>query len=124
MADANYPNFADKHAGEAIFSPGDVVAGLEEDRGLIAPDAVILTYQRSLLEELEARGVQPTGGYPGLGRSLWFAPGGSRKIAVVGGFGIGAPAAATVLEELIAFGAGKFISIGAGRLPATAVRLW
>jgi hypothetical protein len=69
MADASYPNFADKHAGEAIFSPGDVVAGLEEDRGLIAPDAVILTYQRSLLEELAARGVHPTGGYPGLWRS-------------------------------------------------------
>jgi uridine phosphorylase len=31
---------------------------------------------------------------------------------VVGGFGIGAPAAATVLEELIALGVREFISIG------------
>jgi uridine phosphorylase len=113
MAGAKYPNFAGKHERDAIFSPGDVVARYKEDRELVAPDAVILTYQRSLLDALEARGVQPAGGYPGLWRSLWFLPGGTRKIAVVGGFGIGAPAAATVLEELVAFGTKEFISIGA-----------
>jgi uridine phosphorylase len=35
-----------------------------------------------------------------------------RKIGLVGRFGIGAPAAATVLEELIAVGVQEFISIG------------
>jgi uridine phosphorylase len=43
---------------------------------------------------------------------LWFADSGARNIALAGGFGIGAPAAATVLEELIALGAREFISIG------------
>jgi uridine phosphorylase len=112
MEGARYPNFANKHEHEAIFSPGEVVARLNGDGHLTVPDAVILTYQPSLLHELEARGVQPTRGYPGPWRSLWFTGSGTRKIAVVGGFGIGAPAAVTVLEELIALGTREFISIG------------
>jgi uridine phosphorylase len=79
----------------------------------VPPDAVILTYQQSLLDELRARGAQPTTGYPSPWSSLWFTGSGARTIAVVGGFGIGASAATTVLEELIALGAREFISIGA-----------
>jgi uridine phosphorylase len=113
MPAASYPNFAGKHGHEAIFSPAEVVASLTANGPVLAPDAVILTYQPFLLDELRKRGMQPTTGYPGPWRSLWFADGGARTIAVVGGFGIGAPAAATVLEELIALGAREFISIGA-----------
>lgn len=61
---ASYPNFAGKHGHEAIFSPAEVVANLTTNGALPAPDAVILTYQRFLLDELRARGVQPTTGYP------------------------------------------------------------
>jgi uridine phosphorylase len=96
-----------------LFSPADVVASLTANGPVPAPDAVILTYQPFLLDELRNRGVQPATGYPGPWRSLWFTGGGAPAIAVVGGFGIGAPAAATVLEELIALGAREFISIGA-----------
>jgi uridine phosphorylase len=113
MQAARYPNFEGKHGQEAIFSPADVVAGLRADGSVRAPDAVILTYQQTLLDELQARGVQPARGYPAPWRSLWFADSGARNIAVAGGFGIGAPAAVTVLEELIALGAREFISIGA-----------
>ena len=112
MPAARYPNFKDKHGQEAVFSPAEVVASLAANGSVAAPDAVILTYQQSLLDELQARGVQPTGGYPAPWRSLWFTDRGPRDIAVAGGFGIGAPAAVTVLEELIAFGAREFISIG------------
>jgi uridine phosphorylase len=107
-----YPNFAGKHEHEAIFSPAEVVASLTANGSVPVPDAVILTYQPFLLDELNARGVQPTAGYPGPWRSLWFTGGGARTVAVVGGFGIGAPAATTVLEELVALGAREFISIG------------
>jgi uridine phosphorylase len=113
MPAASYPSFAGKHGHEAIFSPAEVVASLTTNGPVPAPDAVILTYQHFLLDELRERGVQPTTGYPGPWRSLWFTGSGSRTIAVVGGFGIGAPAATTVLEELIALGAREFISIGA-----------
>ena len=113
MPAASYPNFAGKHGHEAIFSPAAVVADLAASGAVPAPDAVVLTYQPFLLDELRARGVQPATGYPGPWRSLWFTGRGTRTIAVVGGFGIGAPAAATVLEDLIALGAREFISIGA-----------
>jgi uridine phosphorylase len=112
MPAASYPNFAGKHGHEAVFSPAEVVAGLTANGSVLAPDAVVLTYQPFLLDELRARGVQPATGYPGPWRSLWFTGGGACTIAVVGGFGIGAPAATTVLEELIALGAREFISIG------------
>jgi uridine phosphorylase len=107
--DARYPNFAGKHDQEAVVSPADPAVR----PGLPVPDAVILTYQPTLLDELRARGVRPVTGYPGPWRSLWFTGGGPRTVAVTGGFGIGAPAAAVVLEELIALGAREFISIGA-----------
>jgi len=113
MPAASYPNFAGKHGHEAIFSPAEVVASLMANGPVPGPDAVILTYQQFLLDELRERGVQPATAYPGPWRSLWFTGGGARTIAVVGGFGIGAPAATTVLEELIALGAREFISIGA-----------
>jgi uridine phosphorylase len=112
VAAAGYPNFPGKHQHEAIFSPAEVVARVREDAGVAAPDAVILTYEPGLIDELEARGVRPTGGYPGPWRFLWFARTGARRIAVAGRFGIGAPAAVVVLEELIALGAREFISIG------------
>lgn len=102
-----------KHGHAAIFSPAEVVASLAAKSTVLAPDAVILTYQPFLLDELRARGVQPATGYPAPWGSLWFTGSGARTIAVVGGFGIGAPAATTVLEELIALGAREFISIGA-----------
>jgi hypothetical protein len=66
MPRAPYPNFEGKHGQEAIFSPAEVVASLAAD-GPAAPDAAILTYQQSLLDELQARGVPPTGGYPARG---------------------------------------------------------
>jgi len=113
MAVARYPNFEGKHAHEAIFSPDEVVASLRASGTVAVPDAVVLTYQQSLLDELDARGIQPTGGYPDPCRSLWFATARTPKIAVAGGFGIGAPAATAVLEALIALGAREFISIGA-----------
>jgi uridine phosphorylase len=113
MPAASYPNFADKHEHEAIFSPAEVVADLRANGQVPIPDAVVLTYQPFLLDELQARGVQPITGYPGPWRSLWITGTGDRTIAVTGGFGIGAPAAVTVLEELIALGAREFVSIGA-----------
>ncbi|HJY65459.1 MAG TPA: hypothetical protein VJ254_01925, partial [Streptosporangiaceae bacterium] len=76
-----------KHGHAAIFSPAEVVASLAAKSTVLAPDAVILTYQPFLLDELRARGVQPATGYPAPWGSLWFTGSGARTIAVVGGFG-------------------------------------
>jgi hypothetical protein len=73
MSAARYPNFEGKHGHEAIFSPAEVAAALTADGSVRPLDAVILTYQLALLDELRARGVQLAGGYPAPWRSLWFA---------------------------------------------------
>ena len=67
MPAASYPNFAGKHGHEAIFSPAEVVASLMANGPVPGPDAVILTYQQFLLDELRERGVQPATGYPAVG---------------------------------------------------------
>jgi uridine phosphorylase len=113
VADRRYPNFDGKHAHDAVFSAQEVVGPLRANADVVVPDAVVLTYGPDLLDVLATRGVEPTEGYPGPWRSLWFVETGPRKVAVAGGFGIGAPAAVIVLEELIALGAREFISIGA-----------
>jgi uridine phosphorylase len=112
MSAGNYPNFAGKHDHEALFSPNDVLGGLRST-ALPVPDAVVLTYQPVLLDVLRERGVLPTEGYPGSWHRTWFMETAPRRVAVVGGFGIGAPAATTVLEELVALGVREFVSIGA-----------
>jgi hypothetical protein len=64
---ASYPNFAGKHGHEAIFSPAEVVAALTAGGPAPAPDAVILTYQPFLLDELRERGEA------GIGKStVWY----------------------------------------------------
>ncbi|HYA45476.1 MAG TPA: nucleoside phosphorylase, partial [Acidimicrobiales bacterium] len=101
----------DKHALEAVVSPRQVIDVYLADPALVVPDAVVLTYQRHLLDELAGRGVKPVGA-PWPRQSFWFS-GEKAKVAVVGGCGLGAPAAAIVLEELAALGVRQFISIGA-----------
>jgi nucleoside phosphorylase len=83
MLAASYPNFAGKHGHAAIFSPAEVVASLTANSTVLAPDAVILTYQPFLLDELRARGVQPATGYPAPWGSLWFTGSGERTIAAL-----------------------------------------
>jgi phosphorylase superfamily protein len=114
VAEARYPNFAGKHAEEALFSPADFVAYLrgvgawEEHE---APAGVVLCYQRSLYEHaLRAEGLAPPGREGALGMVPLPSTGG--RIGLLGRFGIGAPGAAASLEELAAAGTPAFVSIG------------
>lgn len=110
-----------KHGSEAFFAPGDFI-GYIRKRGSLgsrpAPEAVILSYQRSLLEYVEAsRKVGKAEGYFGGQVSYLEETGG--RVAIVGRFGVGSPAAAVMLEELVAWGVKRFISVGtAGSLVA------
>jgi uridine phosphorylase len=70
----------------------------------------VLVYDRRFYDKLLARSdARPAGGavLPGL-RLL----GDDGRVGVIGGFGIGAPAAAVVLEELVALGVQRFVSVG------------
>jgi uridine phosphorylase len=41
-----------------------------------------------------------------------------RRVGLCGGFGIGAPVVAIVIEELIALGVNRFIAVGTAGIPA------
>jgi uridine phosphorylase len=75
-------------------------------------DSAIILYQDQLFRavpDLEA--TSPLGGQ-GVYRRVVTLDRTDGRVAVIGGFGIGAPAAAVVLEELIANGAHRFVSMG------------
>jgi uridine phosphorylase len=102
----------------AVFDPADYVTSLGK-RGLLPPgpppDGTILCYQRSVIHHAEAvwQATRAPGGFA----NLYLLP--EERLAVTCGYGIGAPAAAATMEELIAFGCRRFVSIGiAGSLQA------
>jgi uridine phosphorylase len=109
-----YPNFAGKHAHDAFISPAEYLAYLRA-RGRVpdlAPlEGVVLLYQQSILRRIVES--EPTelhrGWVTGEFRLLKRA---DRRVGVCGGFGIGAPVVAIVIEELIALGVTRFIALG------------
>lgn len=113
MSPGAFPNFDAKHVHDAVFSPADAVAAVLGDREHPVPEGVVIGYQRALTDQLRSIGAQEVTGFPPPWRSLHLierpdCP----TVGVVCGFGIGAPAAAMVMEELIALGARRFISMG------------
>jgi uridine phosphorylase len=115
MPPASYPNFAGKHAEEALFTPADFAAYLRRAGALDGyqpPAGVVLCYQRSLYHHvLQAEGLKS----PARQRAphgLLLLPSTGGRVGLLGQFGIGAPAAAAALEELAAMGTGAFVSVG------------
>ena len=109
---ASYPNFAGKHAGEALFTAADFMAYLRRvgARGdEPTPAGVVLCYQRSLYDHvLRAEGLD--GKTP---RGLPVAlPSTGGRVGLLGQFGIGAPASAVELEQLAALGTSAVVSVG------------
>ena len=115
MSAASYPNFAGKHAAEAIFTPADFAAYLRR-QGAVEdyqpPVGVVLCYQSALYHHvLRAEGLRAREG-PGALRRMLPLPSTGGRIGLLGQFGIGAPAAAMALEELAAMGTPAFVSVG------------
>jgi uridine phosphorylase len=109
---ASYPNFAGKHAGPALFTATDFVAYLRQVGALDeeeAPGGVVLCYQRSLYDHvLRAEGLKP----PRRGDFPLALPSTGGKVGLIGQFGIGAPAATAILEQLAALGTSAVVSVG------------
>ena len=109
-----YPNFPNKHREDAFITPE---ASLEYFQGnksastVPVPEAVILCYQSSLLAHILEQH-QTTTTERGAIVKLHSLNETENRVAVKGGFGIGAPAAIVVLEELIVQGIRRFLSIG------------
>lgn len=108
----SYPNFAGKHAEEALFSAADFNAYLRQAGVLAdgqAPPCAILCYQRSLYDYvLQAEELRTPSGQ-GLPVVL---PSTGGRVGLVGQFGFGAPAATSTLEKLAALGTSAVVSIG------------
>ena len=112
MPTASYPNFAGKHAGQAMFTAADFVAYMRQAGGLgdaDVPGSAVLCYQRSLYAHvLRAEGLRP----PRRGDLPVALPSTGGKVGLLGQFGIGAPAATAVLEQLAALGTSAVVSVG------------
>jgi uridine phosphorylase len=110
---STYPNLPGKHALEALFHPEDNVA-YARDTGLLEgfhpPEGIILCYQRSVLEH--SRNMEANAPIVPLHRGLYTLPSTDHRIGVLGGFGFGAPVATLMMEDFIALGTKKFISLG------------
>lgn len=109
-----FPNFAGKHAEASMFTPQDFLAYAREHRSVVesVPPNLIMCYSpwlgRKISDRDDARPVLTAAA--GSFHVLSFPKG---EVGVCSGFGIGAPAASTVMEELIACGAQRILSIGA-----------
>jgi uridine phosphorylase len=74
------------------------------------PEAAILCYQPELLRYIRLKyRLQRVRGFFG---EIYLFRRGRGRLAIAGNFGVGAPAAVMVLEELAAFGVRQFLSIG------------
>lgn len=114
MPAASYPNFAGKHAGEALFTAADFTAYLRRVGALgddQAPAGVVICYQRSLYDHVvRTEGLQVKAPRR---RGLPLAlPSTGGRVGLLGQFGIGAPAATAVLEQLAALGTSAVVSVG------------
>ena len=116
-----FPNFAGKHAHDALFNPQDFINYMQQQQILPVlqmPQSIIFCYQRDLLRHVLTN--EETEHVKGLPNQLHLLKDTTGKVAIYGGFGIGGPAAASSLEAFIALGVRTFVSIGiAGTLQPT-----
>lgn len=109
-----YPNFPNKHREAALFAPSDSLEYHQRRKAPVtvpSPAAVILCYQNSLLAHILDQH-ETTSTERGAFVKLHYLNETENRVAVAGGFGIGAPGATVVLDELIALDVQRFLSIG------------
>ncbi|HUK81890.1 MAG TPA: nucleoside phosphorylase [Verrucomicrobiae bacterium] len=108
-----FPNFRNKHANDSLFSPADFLEyQRKQGRGerFRPPEGVIFCYQQRLMDYvLDHHKTRRVQGFYG---EMYLLKETQSRIAILGRFGIGAPIVVTLLEELIAFGVRRFISVG------------
>ncbi len=110
-----YPNLAGKHAYDSLITPEDLHASLRAEGAfpdLSAVRGAIICYQARIMDQIAASGSATR--IRGVGGENYLVDVGQNgvQIAVCGRFGIGAPVAAIVLEDLIAYGIRRVVSVG------------
>ena len=110
-----FPTYGAKHGEDALVTPQAVLAHRRARGRMTAdavPPAVVVTYQSSLFDavvDAEPTTALDVGGPAEAVHALDRTGG---RVGVVGRFGIGAPVAAMVVEELIALGTRRFVTVG------------
>ncbi|MFB7362320.1 nucleoside phosphorylase [Streptomyces hydrogenans] len=108
------PHHPGKHALPALGDPADHarhVRTRHPDATLAGHDGAVLVYQDRAL----AHAVAAYGGHRRIGwvrGNLRLIERSGRRLAVCGGFGPGAPAAALILEQLVALGIRRVVTVG------------
>jgi uridine phosphorylase len=107
-----FPNLKNKHLKDSMFTPEEFI-NYKKKRGdfpkFKPPLGVIICYDKNLMKHILKNHKTSKEDF---WNKMYLLNETKKEIAVVGNFGIGAPSAVIVLEELIAFGVKKFISIG------------
>ena len=108
-----FPNLKDKHAKDSMFTPSEFMA-YQKKQGKYPkfkpPLGMVFCYSIRLMEYvLEHHKTTKVEWFYG---EMYLLNETSGKVAIIGKFGIGSPVVSTLLEEMIAFGVKKFISIG------------
>ena len=119
-----FPNFAGKHAHDALFNPRDFLEYMRQQQALPVPQmpqSIIFCYQRDLLQHVLAH--EETERITGIPNQLHLLKGTGDRVGIYGGFGIGAPAAASALEAFIALEVRTFVSIGIAGTLQPALRI-
>ncbi len=115
MLGNSYPNFKGKAKYKSIINPDHFLRYTREQGKELkfpAPKGIIFSYNSKLLEYIiDHHQAEKVENFFGAG-DLYLLKDTNGQIGVVANFGIGAPVAVTLLEELIAFGIKRFISIG------------
>ena len=115
-----YPNFEGKHQHAALTEPAAFVRYWIEHGVLpaqyVAPHGVVMLYQRSVFDAVicsdNVSPFAPRGRRHTAFLDLHVLDDTDQTVGVIGGFGIGAPAAVSALESLAAIGVREFIGIG------------
>lgn len=100
-----------KHKEEALFSPHNFIANARKNGEIVetVPKNIIINYDKSLARKIiKSKSARPMIFF-GRKNNLFRI---GNNIAIFIDFGIGAPATAAYIEELIALGAKNFINIG------------
>lgn len=112
LATMPFPNYPDKHDAPTHLSPEALLGSVTEE-DVNVPKAIILCYQPRFFEHIiEEYSDSEITGFPGAERQLYALSGTGGRIGVLGGFGIGGPATAACMEELIAHGTETFCIVG------------
>ncbi|MDI3408920.1 nucleoside phosphorylase [Streptomyces cavernicola] len=113
-SEPSFPLYEGKHALPSVVDPGEHAAYVRDrhpDATLTQLDGVVLLYQQRTMDH--AQEVYPTRPQDGWVRGhLRLLDREGRALGICGGFGPGAPATALVLEQIIALGARRVITVG------------